>query len=215
MGNESIPKELVFFLCPDTEEVFAKLDYTLKSGIHIQRRTQEELFDFISVNISSLKAFYEKYYKLNLNHFGESNNKVFFLDFFRQSRNNREGLQEQYEFLDNQYVLVGFLLFKIQFIDNNLELSSVKELKKMIHQMDYSGLKEDILKTLALSNRVKSQKGDDNKIDIVIEKALNEFKQLGWIKLNEDYFETLPAFHRIHYVYGDEINRYFEYEDRE
>lgn len=214
MGNESVPKELAFFLSPDAEEIFAELDYTLKNGVHIQR-TQEGLFDFVSENITSLSVFYEKYYKLNLSHFGEGRDKVFFLDFFKQTRNNREGLQGQYEFLDNQYVLVGFLLFKIQFIDKNLELSSVKELKKMIRQIDYSGLKSDILRTLALSNRIKSQEGDDHKIDIVVEKALNEFKQLGWINLNDDFFETLPAFHRIHYVYGDEINKYFENNERQ
>ena len=212
MGNESVPKELVFFLSPDAEDIFAELDYTLKNGVHIQR-TQEKLFDFVSENISSLKAFYSKYYELNFDSFGENTEKVYFLDFFKQSRNNRQGLQGQYEFLDNQYVLVGFLIFKIQFIDKNLEnleLNSVNELKKLIRKIDYSGLKEDILRTLALSSRTRQQEGDDNKIDGVIEKALNEFKQLGWITLNGDFFETLPAFHRIHHVYQDEINRYFD-----
>lgn len=190
------------------------MDYTLKNGVHIQR-TQERLFDFIFENLPSLKAYYAKYYKLNLDSFGTGSDKFFFLNFFRQYRENRKGLQGQYDFLKNQHVMVAFLIFKIQFIDKNLELSSVRELKKLIRQIDYSGLKGDILRTLALSNRAKPQEGDDNRIDDVIDNALDDFKKLRWINIEGDFFETLPSFHRIHQVYGYEINKYFENKTRE
>lgn len=210
MGDESITKALKFFLHPDAEEYFAKLDFILKNGVYIQNRANhEQLFEFISENKSSLKEFYLKFYNLNLDEFGEENNKFYFLDFFKQSRNNRERLQGQYTFLKNEFVLVGFLIFKIQFIDRNFTLSSVKELKRMIRQ-DNQDLKNDIRSTIAGSSRTKPQEGDDSKIDDVIDNALSVFKDISWVILDGDFFETLPAFQRIHQVYGDDINNYFE-----
>lgn len=46
MEHASLPKELRFTLDDDAENLFAKLDYALRDGVHIQRSTDPDLSGF-------------------------------------------------------------------------------------------------------------------------------------------------------------------------
>jgi hypothetical protein len=134
MGNDdtkTINRLADFLQHPDAEEQFAKVDYALKNGMHIQNyRRQTGLFNFISENENSLKQYYKDFFNVVLEFGGESVEKYYYLDFMAQSRGNIP--EDNRHFLPNEYVIIGFLLYKIIFIDGYIELNTVARLQKMI-----------------------------------------------------------------------------------
>jgi chromosome condensin MukBEF MukE localization factor len=207
MGNDNRSTQelaLDFFRDPEAKHVFAKLDYALRDGMHLQRYSgQDEMFAFLEKHTDSLEEFYQCYYDVQLASGGESTEKYYFLDFPPQSRGNI--LLEHRYFLPNEYVIVGFLIYKIVFLDGYLELNSISTLQKIVRQ-DYEDLKPGIYRVLAKARREKSTQMDDEKVDKLIVDALEEFHKIGWVKLDGTAFDTLPAFHRLTKLYGDYIN---------
>jgi len=189
---------------PDAEDIFAKLDYALKDGVHIQGLlTQSSLFRFINKHYGGLKLYYQKFYGVNLEKGGEDVTSYYYLDFSPQSRGNIHP-NHRY-FMQNEYVIIGFLLYKIIYIDMNIELNSVKKLQKIIRQ-DYEDLKPGIYRTLAKVQRDRPNPMDDEKVDKIIIDALQEFNKIAWITLVDDHFEVLSSFQRINRIYMDYIN---------
>ena len=84
----------------------------------------------------------------------------------------------------------------------------------MIRQ-DYEELKPGIYRTLAKSRSDKSNKMNDDRVDEVILKALNEFKKIGWVTLDGDVIDILPAFDRLPKIYSDIINNLDEWFNQE
>ena len=74
------------------EGIFAKLDYTLRSGIHIQREypSDANLFRFLNENenFDSLKDFYKDFFNLNLRKDGNEFNQYYFLDLNEDGKSN-------------------------------------------------------------------------------------------------------------------------------
>ncbi len=198
-------KSLDFFKHTDAPELFAKLDYALKDGVHIQKTpSQAVFFEFIVENEDSLNDYYQQFYGVFLEHGGESINKYYYLDFGAKSRGN---VPEQHRyFLPNEFVIAGFLIYKIIYIDNYVDLSSVVKLQKIIRQ-EYTDLKPGLYRTLAKAKRVTHPtKLNDKTLDKIIHDALKEFSKIGWVLLENDFFDMLPAFQRILKIYGDYIN---------
>ena len=207
MGNH-YPEEAItpnsFLADAEATELFGKIDYALKNGKHIQRwQEQENLYLFIERNYVSLRQYYRDFFGVLLEVAGESIQKYFFLEFIPESRGNIP-IDNRY-FLPNEYVIVGFMLYKIVYIDNYIELNTLSTLQKMIRQ-DYEDIKPGIYRALAKAKKIHTTQMDDEKANDMTEKALREFARIGWIHLDGDVFDILPSFQRLPKIYGDYIN---------
>jgi hypothetical protein len=194
-----------------TEEAkthFAKLDYSLKNGTHIQNKSrQKALYHFIVKNYDSLARYYDDFFKLNFIYQGEEPSKYYFLEFKPEIR---EGVpQRNRVHLKPEYVIMAFLLYKVVFIDGNLELNSIKEFQRILRN-DYEDLKPDLLRLFAKVKELKPSEMSDSRLDQIAEGALEEFESLGWLQREGDYFDLWPSFNRIYNLYSPEIESLFE-----
>lgn len=207
MGNEDQLPELgalAFYLDPDAEELIGKLDLHLKDGMHFQEREhQYAQYYFIKKNYSSLEQYYRKYHKLVLSYGGEGSDRYYYLEFNGSDRGSIDG--DHRYFLRPEFVIIGFLIYKIIFIDRNLELTSVSRLQSMI-LTDYEELMEDIYRLLAKLRKANTTTFGNEKVRDIVLDALKEFKKLGWVIMNEDFFDIMPSFSRLQKVYSDYIN---------
>jgi chromosome condensin MukBEF MukE localization factor len=207
MGNYH-PQENInatsFLSVSEAKELFARIDYALKSGVHIQRwQQQEAMFRFLERHFQSMKLYYRDFFGIPLEEAGETVNKYYYVDFLPGSRGNIP--VENRHFLANEYVIVGFMLYKIVFIDGYIELDSLPALQRMIRQ-DYEDIKPGVYWALAKARKVNTTEMDDQKVNDVVEKALREFSKIGWIALEGQNFDILPSFQRLPKIYGDYIN---------
>jgi chromosome condensin MukBEF MukE localization factor len=206
MGNDSATQITAwsFLQEPDASTYFAKVDYELKNGRHIQQRNEQAwLFRFIDKNEESLALYYRTYFGVILSYGGEANEKYYFLDFMADSRG---GIPlENRVFMQNEFIIVGFMLYKIVFIDGYIELGSVKSLQRMLRQ-DYEELKPGLFRVLAKAKGINITQMNQDKLDAVVESALKAFHKIGWVELNDDAFEILDSFQRLPKVYGLHIN---------
>lgn len=197
-------KQFDFFADPEAPQIFAHLDYALKEGVHIQNVvTQSDWFRFLVKYEVSLKDYYQEFYQVFLDHGGESSEKYYFLSFGAGSRGNISA--EHRHFMQNEYVIVAFMLYKIVFIDGYVELHSVKQLQRLI-RLEYEDLKPGLYRTLAKAKRTNPTRMNDDSLDKIVHDALREFSKIGWVALDNDYFDTQHSFQRIHKIYGDYIN---------
>jgi len=207
MGNDDqLPKitPLAFFDDADAEDIFAKLDFQLKDGMHFQEKEhQYAQFYFLKKHTKSLEAYYQKYHKVNLSYGGEGADRYYFLDFNPGERGSIDG--DHRYFLRPEYVIIGFMIHKIIYIDRNFELTSVAKLQSVILS-DYEELIEDVYRLLAKLRRTNPTTMNNDKVRDIVLEALKEFKKLGWILLDEDFFDLMPSFARLNKVYGDYIN---------
>jgi hypothetical protein len=206
MGNEdNLPITAGgFLMAGDAPDVFGSLDFMLKDGVHFsQVEGQRDYFRFIEENKNSLSAYYQTYFGVSLEEGGEDRDKYYYLDFNGQTRGTFDF--EHRLFLKNEYILIGFLLYKVMFIDKNIELSSVRKFQDMLKR-DYEELKPDLYRLLAKTKRENALQFNDQKLDDVVMDALREFNKIGWINLAEDEFDVYPAFQRLNRIFSDYIN---------
>ncbi|WP_428231868.1 condensin complex protein MksE [Flavobacterium sp.] len=204
MENESNKISLSSFLYSDnSEELFASIDYLLKDGMHIQKQGKQiNQFNFISQNQESLKMYYNTFFKVDLVEAGQDNAIYYYLDFIN---NNRGHISEKHRhMLKSEYVIIGFLIYKIVFIDREIDLESVQKLKEKI-RIESEDYKQGIYALIAKSKNTTPGNYNDDLIDRTIQSALEEFKKIGWINLEKDEFHILPAFDRLLKVYEDYI----------
>lgn len=183
-----------------TEDLFAELDYQLKDGVHFQQvGKQNDYYDYIVDNEDSLKLYY-KIFNVDLTFGGEEPYKYYFLDFIGISR----GSISNRHILKNEYVIIGFIIYEIFFINREVDLNSVQRLKEKI-RIDYEDIKPGLYRLIAKSKNTNPGNLNDKTIDLTISAALSEFKKIGWIALNNGEFELLPAFDRLIKVYEKDI----------
>ena len=195
---------LKFLIHEDAARLFSKVDYALKNGIHIQDyRTQTEIFGFINENFQSMRLYYKEYFGIVLDQGGETVEKYFFIDFMAQSRGGIP--DDNRHFLPNEYVIIGFLLFKVIYIDGYIELNTVSRFQRMV-RLDYEELKPGIYRILAKARRDKNTQMDDERVDKIIADAMDEFRKIGWIVFEGEVFDVMPSFQRLPKIYGDYIN---------
>jgi hypothetical protein len=206
MGNENNLQITVvdFLVAADAPELFGRLDFMLKDGVHFSRgEGQLDYFRFIEENRSSLRAYYQRFFGVSLEEGGEDKDRYFYLDFTGQTRGAFDFDHRQ--FLKNEYIIIGFLLYKVMFIDKNIELSSVRKFQDMLKR-DYEDLKPDLYRLLAKVKRENASPFNDERLDDVVQDALREFHKIGWIRLDEDEFDVYPAFQRLNKIFSDYIN---------
>ncbi len=189
---------------PDTEELFASLDYMLKDGVHFQREGSQARFsNYIYSNIDSLKAYYQSLFNVELAFGGTETRGYYFLDFIGNTRGQIDAGHRYH--MKSEHVIIGFVIYKIFFIDNQIDVVSVKDLQKKI-RTDYEDLKPGIYRLIAKSRNTNPGNLNDDAIDSTVESALREFKKIGWVTLNDDEFDLLPAFDRLIAIHEDHLN---------
>lgn len=190
---------------PRSERFFAKLDYMLREGVHVQRNDeQEDYFDFIVAHESSLREYYSKFLKLYLEHGGEMSDRYYYLEF---NNGDRGPVDERHRHsLKQEYVIVGLLLYKLLFNDGHFELNSVRKFQELL-RLNYETLRVNINRLLAKLRADNNSETGDNRIDEVIASAMKEFEKLGWVLFyDDDSFEPQPSFQRLSKLYADTIH---------
>jgi hypothetical protein len=204
MGNDNYKATISDFLFADhARELFAEIDYFLKDGVHFQRHSNQiGQFNFIDKNFDSLRLYYREFFDVELSEAGEKANTYFYLDFHGNNRGNISARHR--DILKSEYVIIGFIIYKIVYIDKEIDLDSVQKLKEKI-RIEYEDYKPGIYRLIAKSRNTTPGNLNDNAIDTTIQSALEEFKKIGWIELNRDEFGLLPAFDRLIKVYEEYI----------
>ncbi|MCB0743738.1 MAG: hypothetical protein KDC67_07540 [Ignavibacteriae bacterium] len=203
---ENIDNEITvsdFLFDKNAKELFADVDYLLKDGMHFQKQgDQVKHFNFINNNFSSLRLYYRDFFNVELTDGGEKPRNYFYLDFYG---NNRGNISPKHRYiLNSEYVIIGFIMYKILFIDNEIDLDSVQKLKEKI-RIDYEDYKDGIYRLIAKSRNITPGNLNDDAIDSAVQSALEEFKKIGWVELDKDEFNPLPAFDRLIKIYEEYI----------
>lgn len=193
-----------FLQSPGAVDLFGELDFKLKDGFHFSKvEGQYDFFRFIEKNEESLMLYYERYFGVPLQQGGEGDEKYYHLEFTGLTRGSID-VDHRY-FLKNEYIIIGLLLYKVIFIDKNIELSSIRKFQEAIKR-DYEELRPDLYRLLAKAKKETPSQFSDEKLDEVILSAFKEFDKIGWVKLEPDDFQMFPAFQRLNKVFGEYIN---------
>nr|BFF36942.1 hypothetical protein BACT7_18040 [Tenacibaculum mesophilum] len=192
-----------FLFDKNAKEIFANLDYLLKDGMHFQKQGKQlKYFKFIEDNLTSLRLYYRDFFNVELTEGGEKPRNYFYLDFYGNKRGN---ISPKHRYiLNSEYVIIGFIIYKILFIDNEVDLDSVQKLKEKIRN-DYIDYKDGIYRLIAKSRNTTPGNLNDDAIDSTVQSTLEEFKKIGWIELDKDEFNPLPAFDRLIKMYEEYI----------
>ncbi|MDO1501678.1 hypothetical protein Q2T40_16200 [Winogradskyella maritima] len=194
---------LKFLAAPDARTYFGEVDYYLKDGIHIQEYGDQILYyRFLKKHRTDLEEFYTYYYGIQLKEENTEGDSYFFLDFNKSSRIKIPWTYR--DILKNEYAIIGIITYKIIYHEGNVELNSISQLQEMIRN-DYEEYKEGLIKLLAQSGSDIKLSDDDERIDSVVHNALRSFKRLGWMDIDNDYFEPRVSFNRINSVYEKQI----------
>jgi hypothetical protein len=190
------------------QDIFAKIDYLLRSGVHIQREypKPEELFRFINQYFKSLNQYYLDIFKVILSEGGSDFNRYYFIDFEEGSRGNIS--PEYREYLKTEYVIIGMLFFKLFKLDGNLEIDSVSGFILILFS-EYEEEKIALQKLITNTYTDKSSDLNDDKVVDIIQKAFAKFQDLAWIAWEDDDRDRLiymPSFDRLRLMYQPQIN---------
>ncbi|MDX8341651.1 hypothetical protein SLH46_20805 [Draconibacterium sp. IB214405] len=206
--NKKEVTRLDFLTDKKADQVFAKIDYMLRSGVHIQSDypLPGELFRFIGRNYDSLKLYYDEIYKVVLNKSGSEFNTYYFIDFEEGSRGNILG--DHREYLKTEHIIIGMLFFKLFKLDGNIELDRVSDFTNLLFS-EYEEEREALQKLIADAMNDKSSDLNEDKIGGVIKKAFEKFNELGWIawddEQDKDRFRYMPSFERLRLLYQPQI----------
>lgn len=212
MSNDDI-QELVscagFLLHPNTPKLFGRLDFDLRSGVHIQDVPfQHTFYTYLEENIDTLIPFYEIAHQLKLTHLTDGHYKYYFIDF--PNPPSRGGIPEDHRhFLEDEQVIVGFLLYKILLLDGRVGIDSFENLMTVIEE-DYQDLHSLLYEKLGqVRNRNQPGNSGQKRLAIAIDSALSEFTKIAWFERRGDFIAPLPAFRRLALVYSNHINELF------
>ncbi|MFC4634648.1 hypothetical protein ACFO3O_12055 [Dokdonia ponticola] len=194
---------LKFLKEEDAIQYFGRLDYLLKDGVHIQEDADQiPYYRFLKENKNSIREYYERFFGISLKEENKETDSYFFLDFNDSSRGSIP--QPFRDILKNDYIIIGLIIYKILFLERNLELTSIQKLKQTIRN-DYQEFKPGLRKLVAQSTTDKDNFDDDEAIDNAIDRALKQFRKLAWLDYKGDTFESRASFHRITTLYEDII----------
>lgn len=207
MENEHLQKGYYEFLGdPLAKDIFGKVDFTLKSGTHLQlvHPEQEEQFRFVSKYWESLGQYYSEFFGIELERGGESIDTYFYLDFEGKKRGDIPA--DQRYFLSEEHLIIGVFACKAYSIDFNSEESSISTFKKLMRD-EYDQYKEDFYRLLARTKTNTYTGDDDLELEKSIQSAFREFKKLGWVYFkNDEQFVIMPSLERLRKLYAEEIN---------
>jgi hypothetical protein len=190
--------------------VFAKLDYTLRSGIHIQREYPKsvDLYRFLntSENFESLKQYYRDFFNLNLVKEGSEFDQYFYLDLNEDGRSSISS--EHRDYLKSEYIIIGMLFLKMYKLDGNIELDTVTGFIELLYE-EYEEEKTALRKLINDNSSEKGTDLNDLRFEEIIRKSFVKFSELGWLIWDDDSernrFKVLPSFDRLRIAYKPQI----------
>lgn len=192
------------------EGIFAKLDYTLRSGIHIQREypSDANLFRFLNEkeNFESLKNYYKDFYNLNLRKDGNEFNQYYYLDLNEDGKSNVPS--DSRDYLKNEFIIVGMLFLKMYKLDGNIELDSISEFTSLLYE-EYEEEKTALRKLINDNSSDKGSDLNDQRFEDVVKKSFIKFGELGWLmwddEIEKNKFKIMPSFERLRVAYQPQI----------
>jgi hypothetical protein len=206
MDEAEIKNMYDFLDCTQGKDLFATLDFALKDGVHIQEYgKQKDLFLYLQRFYTNLSQYYRTFWGLELEEGSDNGKSYYYLNFCADLKN---GIPPNHKHtIPKEFIIVGLLLYKVYFVDCNIELNSLNKFQRII-RLDYPDLKAGIVKVLAKAKKEKATQWNDEKIDDCIKKAFDEFKKIKWIEMEDDSdtFEILSAFHRLTREFASYIN---------
>lgn len=191
------------------KSTFAKVDYLLRSGTHIQREFPKptSIYNFLSKHSTSLKAYYIDFFEMQLKKEGEGWGSYFYIDFHEGTRSKIPSDASYRYSLRPEYTLIGLLFFKVFKLDGNIELSRISDFINLLNQ-EYDDLLNKLQRVVSSIDRDTSSDMNEEKLNTLINKAFTEFQQLGWIEkdaTDSDYFTCHPSFERLRRIYYPQI----------
>ena len=212
MENEHSQNIVYEFLADrEVKSVFSKIDYALRSGVHIQREypRPERMFLFIEKYYDSLAAYYSDMYRLTLEKSGEDYyNKYYYLDFENeQNRSAIPGDSKYKRYMDSQHIIIGMLFFKMYRLDANIELDNIKDFIQLLFT-EYEEEKNGLFRLIVGAKNEKTTDYLEQDVIKEINNAFGEFENLGWLVFLDDEkltFKVLPSFERLRQKYERQI----------
>ncbi|MEC7785240.1 condensin complex protein MksE [Leeuwenhoekiella palythoae] len=192
------------------KSIFAKLDYTLRNGIHIQREYPKNvnLYRFLSDadNFESLKSYYEEFYNLVLVKEGSDFNSYYYLNLNDDGTSNVPS--DNREYLKSEFIIIGMLFLKMYKLDGNIELDSISDFTSLLYE-EYDDQKNALRKLINDNSSDKSTDLGDQRFENVISKSFEKFGDLGWLVWDKDSdknkFKVMPSFERLRIIYQPQI----------
>ena len=192
------------------KNIFAKLDYALRSGIHIQREypLNANLYRFLSEseNYESLKDYYKNFFNLNLIKEGNDFDNYYYLNFNEDGKGNVPS--DNRDYLKSEYIIIGMLFLKMYKLDGNIELDSVSEFTTLLYE-EYEEQKNALRKLINDNSSDKSTDMGDQRFETAIMKSFEKFGDLGWLiwerEDEKDKFKIMPSFERLRINYQPQI----------
>jgi chromosome condensin MukBEF MukE localization factor len=199
-------KKYGFLESEEALNLFADLDFALKSGQHVQNYPhQVELFNFLEKYEDEIRLYYRNLFKVNLAGKGTDYTRYFYLEMDDESRGI---VKTRAKKLSPEYTLLGILLLKIHRIDKYfINDIYVPDLIQLIKSNDE--YKNFIYNLFAKRREKEATDIDESTIDEWIRNALKEFERLGWTHFdprNKDLFEIMPSIDRLFTMYSYEIH---------
>ena len=147
MAETEINNRFDFLEAPEGKELFARIDFALKDGMHIQNRTkQSEWYYYLCQYEDTLKQYYQDFFGLSLESGDGGFGKYFYLNFYPEAR---IGIPPDHrKTMPNEFIIVGFLLYTLYFTDYNIELNSLEQFKRLV-RVEYPDFKAGLNLTLA------------------------------------------------------------------
>ncbi|SNR16664.1 MULTISPECIES: chromosome partition protein MukE [Tenacibaculum] len=212
MANEN-SKEIgkySFLYEKKASSIFGKLDYVLRSGVHVQREypLNVNLFRFLNEaeNFESLKNYYSDLFNLNLIEEGSEFNRYYYLALNEDGKSNVPS--DNREYLKSEYIIIGMLFLKMYKLDGNIELDSISEFSTTLYE-EYEEEKNALRKLINDSSSDKGSDMNDEKFEDVIRKSFLKFGELGWLVWDDenekDKFKIMPSFERLRVAYQPQI----------
>lgn len=190
--------------------VFAKLDYALRSGIHIQREYPFDvnLFRFLNENenFESLKLYYKDFFNLNLRKEGNEFNQYYYLELNEDGKSNVSS--DYRDYLKSEFIIIGMLFLKMYKLDGNIELDSISDFINLLHE-EYEEEKNALRKLINDNSSDKGTDTTDQRFEDILRKSFVKFSELGWLMWDDESeknkFKILPSFERLRVVYQPQI----------
>ncbi|MCU4577975.1 hypothetical protein KTJ34_11090 [Acinetobacter courvalinii] len=193
-----------------SKDIFAKLDYALRNGVHIQREYPQDinLFRFLneSENFDSLREYYKDFFNLKLQKEGNEFNQYYYLGLNEDGKSNVASDYRVY--LRSDFIIIGMLFLKMYKLDGNIELDSISNFTSLLYE-EYEEEKNTLRKLINDNSSDKGSDTTDQRFEDIIKKSFVKFGELGWLMWDDESeknkFKILPSFERLRIAYQPQI----------
>jgi chromosome condensin MukBEF MukE localization factor len=192
-----------------SQKYFARLDFALKSGRHIQNSESERtLFNYCDTFYDELRHYYETLYQVQFECSSSQLGKYYFLDFAEDHSGKFTGDQKP-DTLDEMAVIFGILLLNMEH-EEVVKVSHIFSVEEVLDYIFDKEHKENFLRLLTRADESSFYGKDNAELQTKLRSALNKFEKLGWIrwvnKTSEQTFEVMPSLERLYLLYKYEID---------